>query len=305
MIEQLMCLYTMSMAYDVRSPMPHIVGPPGCGKSTSVEQLADLLGVNLHIINVSRLSPLEIEGVQMPHGTDDEMRLRMLPATFWTQLKEGDILLFDEFLRGFPEVYNGLLDIFTSRRAGAFHLPKVFIIGASNSVIAYDPALDDRLLHLPVRDPRKSRTERNNLAKIMVDALGLLPDMATDVDMEELLNTTVLPMYDILDSFTKKGVKVGGKQGDGQSLRKLIGQTQLRMVKTSALRSMIERNNQLSMAANKPQFVLLIDGKNPPANYIKAAEALVGNPRLTPVQALNLSMNLELIALAAAESEEA
>lgn len=305
MIEQLMCLYTMSMAYDVRSPMPHIVGPPGCGKSTSVEQLADLLGVNLHIINVSRLSPLEIEGVQMPHGTDDEMRLRMLPATFWTQLKEGDILLFDEFLRGFPEVYNGLLDIFTSRRAGAFRLPKVFIIGASNSVIAYDPALDDRLLHLPVRDPRKSKTEKLNLAQIMVDALGLLPDMATDVDMEELLNTTVLPMYDILDSFTKKGVKVGGKQSDGQSLRKLIGQAQLRMVKTSALKSMIERNNQLSMAANKPQFVLLMDGKNPPAGYQKAAEALVGNPRLTPVQALNLSMNLELIALAAAESEEA
>lgn len=305
MIEQLLCLYTMSMAYDVRSPMPHIVGPPGCGKSTSVEQLADLLGVNLHVINVSRLSPLEIEGVQMPHGTDDEMRLRMLPATFWTQLKEGDILLFDEFLRGFPEVYNGLLDIFTSRRAGAFHLPKVFIIGASNSVIAYDPALDDRLLHLPVRDPRKSRTEKLNLAKIMVDALGLLPDMATDVDMEELLDTKVLPMYDILDSFTKKGVKVGGKQGDGESLRKLIGQAQLRMVKTSALRTMIERNNQLSMAANKPQFVLLMDGKNPPADYIKAAEALRGNPRLTSTQAVNLSMNLELIALAAAESEEA
>lgn len=305
MIEQLLRLYTMSMAYDVRSPMPHIVGPPGCGKSTSVEQLADLLGVNLHVINVSRLSPLEIEGVQMPHGTDDEMRLRMLPATFWTQLKEGDILLFDEFLRGFPEVYNGLLDIFTSRRAGAFHLPKVFIIGASNSVIAYDPALDDRLLHLPVRDPRKSKAEMLNLAKIMVEALGLLPGMVTDVDMEELLVTTVLPMYDILDSFTKKGVKVGSKQGDGQSLRKLIGQAQLRMVKTSALRSMIERNNQLSMAANKPQFVLLMDGKNPPADYIKAAEALQGNPRLTPTQAMNLSMNLELIALAAAESEEA
>ena len=84
MLEKLMKLYVMSMAYKVRSPMPHLVGPPGCGKSTYVEQLAELLGVELHLINVSRLSPLDVEGVQMPHGTGEDMALRMLPATFWT-----------------------------------------------------------------------------------------------------------------------------------------------------------------------------------------------------------------------------
>ena len=306
MLERLMRLYVMSMAYDVRSPMPHLVGPPGCGKSTSVEQLAELLGVELHIINVSRLSPLEIEGVQMPHGSGAEMALRMLPATFWTSLKEGDILLMDEFLRGFPEVYNGLLDIFTSRRVGAFVLPKVFIIGASNSVVAYDQALEDRLLHLPVTDPRKSKTELNNLAEIMVGALGLLPAMTKDPDMIELLERVVLPMYDLLDSFTKKGVKAASKN-DGQSLRKLIGQVQMRMVKTPLLKDMITRNNQLAMASGKAQYVVLLDGKNPPNGYHAAAESLQGNPRLTDVQALNLRMNLELIALSEAiiESEEA
>ena len=81
------------------------MGPPGCGKSTYVEQLADLVGKELHIINVSRLSPLDVEGVlQMPHGAGEDMVLKMLPATFWTSLHEGDILLMDEFLRGFPEV---------------------------------------------------------------------------------------------------------------------------------------------------------------------------------------------------------
>lgn len=306
MLEKLMKLYVMSMAYDVRSPMPHLVGPPGCGKSTSVEQLAELLDVQLHIINVSRLSPLEIEGVQMPHGADDDMSLRMLPATFWTSLKEGDILLMDEFLRGFPEVYNGLLDIFTSRRVGAFELPKVFIVGASNSVVAYDQALEDRLLHLPVTDPRKSKTELNNLAEVMVNALGLLPAMVTDADMLELLEREVLPMYDLLDSFTKKGVKAGGKSS-GQSLRKLIGQVQMRMVKTPLLKDMINRNNQLAMAAGKWQYVVLLDGKNPPIGYVAAAQKLVGNPRLTDLQSLNLQMNIELVAMEAAakESEEA
>ena len=305
MLEKLLRLYSMSMAYDVRSPMPHLVGPPGCGKSTSVEQLADLLGVQLHIINVSRLSPLEIEGVQMPHGSDDSMHLKMLPATFWTSLQEGDILLMDEFLRGFPEVYNGLLDIFTSRRVGAFVLPKVFIVGASNSVVSYDPALEDRLLHLPVPDPRRSRQETENLAQIMVDALGLLPDMAKDQCMVDLLEGVVLPMYDILDSFTKKGVKAASRN-DGQSLRKLIGQVQLRMVKAPLLKDMIMTNNQRAMSKGKPQYVVLLDGANPPFGYINAAEALVGNKKLSHVQALNLRMNLELVALskAAAQSEE-
>ena len=303
MLEKLMRLYVMSMAYDVRSPMPHLVGPPGCGKSTSVEQLAELLGVQLHIINVSRLSPLEIEGVQMPRGTDDEQQLHMLPATFWTSLNEGDILLMDEFLRGFPEVYNGLLDIFTSRRVGAFVLPKVFIIGASNSVVSYDQALEDRLLHLPVADPRKSKVELKNLAKIMTNALGLLPSMAEDPDMIELLENEVLPMYDLLDSFSKKGVKAAGK-GSGQSLRKLIGQVQMRMVKTPLLKDMLNRNNQQAMAANKAQYVLLYDGKNAPAGYVQAAEKLVGNPRLTELQALNLQMNLQLVEMFKFVSEE-
>lgn len=302
MLEKLLKLYRMSMAYDVRSPMPHLVGPPGCGKSSSVEHLAELLGVELHIINVSRLSPLEIEGVQMPHGSGADMALRMLPATFWTSLKKGDILLMDEFLRAFPEVYNGLLDIFTSRRVGAYRLPKVFIIGASNSVVAYDHALEDRLLHLPVPDPRKSKKEKDRLAKILVDALGLLPEMAQHTDTYDLLDDTVLPTYDLLDSFTKKGVKAGSS-GDGQSLRKLIGQVQMRTVQSAALRDLISVNNTLAMQQSKAQYVLLLSGTKLPHGYVQAATKLQGNPRLTPLQATNLAMNLELIELAQAVTE--
>src|SRR5690606_5552021 len=66
LLANILRLYHAAMMGDVRSPVPHLVGPPGCGKSTSVEQAAQLLGVNLHVINVSRISPLELEGVQMP-----------------------------------------------------------------------------------------------------------------------------------------------------------------------------------------------------------------------------------------------
>lgn len=305
MLEQLMRLYVMAMNYDVRSPMPHLVGPPGCGKSTSVEQLAELLGVNLHIMNVSRLSPLEIEGVQMPHGAGEEMILKMLPATFWTQLKEGDILLMDEFLRGFPEVYSGLLDIFTSRRVGAHVLPKIFIIGASNSVVAYDQALEDRLLHLAVPDPRKSQPEKKRLAQILVDSLGLMPEMVDWSETDDLINNEVLPMYNLLDSFKKKGTNASAAT-EGSSLRNLIGQAQLRQIESADLKALINANNVRAMRENKPQFVFLVSGKSSdvPGLYPGKALQLQSSTGLTSLQELNLRMNLELIALEAAANQE-
>ena len=305
MLEKLLRLYVMSMEQDVRSPMVHIVGPPGCGKSTFVEQLAELVGKELHILNVSRLSPLETEGVQFPHGTGDDMLLKMLPATYWTSLKDGDILFLDEFLRGFPEVYSGLLDIFTSRRVGAFRLPRVFIVAASNSVTAYDQALEDRLLHLSVPDPRKSKSEKKRMGEVLIEALGLMPQMNETSEMLYLLDNDVLPMFGLLDSFGKKGQKVTVKGStEGRSLRNLIGQAQLRMVQSTDLKELIEENNRRAMRTGKWQYVLLLSGKNVPAGYEANAKKLVGNLRLTPVQASNLALNLQLVEMERAKIQK-
>lgn len=301
MLEKILKLYVMAMASGVRSPIPHLEGPPGCGKSTAVELAAEMLGVDLHIINVSRLSPLEIEGVQMPHTVDEEMLLKMLPATFWTALKAKDIILFDEFLRGFPEVYNGLLEIFTSRRVGAFHLPPVFIIAASNSATAYDAALEDRLLHLPVPDPRTNKSEKKHLAQIIVDALGLLPEMVTSTEMTSLLDTEVLPMFEILDQFKGKGST--GAKLNGHSVRNLIGQAQLREVQSTSLRELLVMNNHRACQQAKWQFVLLPDGKAPNVNYLPQSSKLPKD-KLTPVQLLNLELNHQLIELEAARLEK-
>lgn len=301
MLEQILKLYVMAMLADVRSPIPHLVGPPGCGKSTVVEQLAELLGKKLHILNVSRLSPLEVEGVQMPHGTGEDMLLRMLPATYWKSLQDGDILLLDEFLRGFPEVYNALLDILTARRVGAFVLPKVFIIAASNSVVAYDKALEDRLIHVFVPDPRKGKVAKRNLAQILVDQLGLLPEMRDSIEMQTLLDTEVLPMFEILDVFKGKGNT--GIQLKGTSIRKLIGQAQLREVQSTQLKELLDMNNHRACAASKWQYVVLSNGKNPDANYVKNIKK-IPDAKLTPVQLLNRNLNNQLIELEVARSEK-
>lgn len=306
MLEKLLKLYVMSMAGDVRSPLPHLFGPPGCGKSTVAEQLADLVGKQLHIINVSRISPLELEGVQMPHTIEgEEMKLRLLHATFWTQLQDGDILLLDEFLRAFPEVYNGLLDILTSRQVGGMRLPKVFIMAASNSVVAYDRALADRLLHIPVGDPRTKKREKRKLAELLVDQIGLMSKMIDSMEMEDLLNVEVLPMFDVLDQLENGGGNSGGAPTKtGRSIRNLIGQAKLREVQSKNLQELIDMNNRHAIAAKKYQYVVLTTGKNVDPGYAREAAKLKGNPKLTPIQALNLDLNLQLIEMETIRTEK-
>ena len=300
MLAKILRLYHASMAGDVRSPLVHLVGPPGCGKSTSVEQAAEMLGVNLHIINVSRMSPLEIEGVQMP--TDQNTRLLMLTASWWQELQEGDIVLLDEFLRGFPEVYNGLLDILTSRRVGKFRLPKVFFIAASNSIATYDKALEDRLLHLKVADPRKSKAESARIAKQLVEYTGMMPSMATHFTMDDVMATEIHPTYVLLDLFDRKP-NISAASIKGHSVRNLIGQTRLRQIESAALKALLEANNREAMSKSAIQFVILPDGKNPPQGYETRARKLVGNSKLTEIQAQNLDLNLQLIEMQAALAE--
>lgn len=304
MIEQLLKLYVMAMAGDVRSPTPHFVGPPGCGKSFSMKLLADMVGKKLHTVNVSRINPLELEGLMMP--IKDNTELKLLHSTLWAELQEGDVLFFDEFLRGFPEVYNGLLDIFTSREVKGLELPKVFIVAASNSVTTYDPALEDRLQHILVPDPRHNRNAKKKLAEIIIDELGLLPGMVESYEIQTLLDQEVLPMYELLDSFKAGHRSAAPAAIKGTSARKLIGQAHLRHVTCAALRELLDANNRRAVQQGKEQYVFLPDAKTISSTFPKyyhTAKQLKGNPKLTPIQARNIELNLQLIEMEQARHE--
>lgn len=294
MLSQILRLYTAARGEKVRTPIVHLFGPPGCGKSSFVEQAAKMLGVNLHQINVSRISPLELEGVQMP----TEGKLELLLATYWNNLKDGDILFLDEFLRGFPEVYNGLLDILTSRTVGGHELPDVFIIAASNSTTAYDPALTDRLLHLYVPDPRTSKAEDMRIRSSIINALGLLPSMATGMSMDALMSEHILPMYKMLDA--AKGNNVGStSSSQDMSPRNLIGQGQLRECTSGNLYALLESNNAAAMRQGKPQFVRIAYYKNhiTPVDptYVEKMVPLLSSDKLTPAQRIQAQVNINLI----------
>lgn len=303
MLEQLLKLYTASMATGATGILPHFVGPPGSGKSTSFEELAELLGVKLHVVNVSRINPLGLEGLEMP--VKENTALQLLISEMWTKANEGDIYLFDEFLRGFPEVYNGLLDIFTSREVAGYQLPKVFIAAASNSVATYDPALEDRLLHIPVPDPRKSNVQRRRLAETIIKALGLNPVVQDSVEMHRLLDQEVLPTYEMLDTYKKGGKRNQGVSFEGSSVRKLIAQAQLRHVTSVELKELINENNIASAGASKHQYILLLNGKKTsiPAGYLAFAQDENVVRQLTEVQRINTRLNLDLIEMEQVKNE--
>lgn len=306
MFETVLKLYSMAMATGVRSPLPHLFGPPGCGKSSIVADVARVAKVNLHTINVSRISPLEVEGVQMPvPHLKKELKLKLLTATFWTQLNPGDILLLDEFLRGFPEVYNGLLDILTSRNVGGYQLPPVFIIAASNSTTTYDPALADRLLHIPVPDLRSSKAALRNAKQRMIDELGLAQDMLDSYELAELFDNEVLPTYELLDMYLSGS---DSKKLRGSSPRHLIGSAQLRMVNNVNLKNMLRFNNSLCIKASKLQHLFLFDAPSIRALSDRDIKALINLKekawyKLTPIQQQNLTINLDLISIYKKDSD--
>lgn len=286
-------MYRMYMNTGTTGLLPHGFGPPGVGKSHIAQQAADLLGVNLHVINVARISPLEVEGIQMP--VDNNQRLLALTATFWTRIQPGDIVLWDEYLRGFPEVYNSILDIMTSRVVGDFKIPQSFWIAASNSIATYDPALEDRLLHMPVPDIRNNKTARDHSKKIFVEETGMHPGMVDSYELEELFEVEVDPMYSILDDLANKRAV---QHTNGSSVRNLISQVHLRQFKSRALKDVIKANNQRAVSEPEWQVMVSPQDKEVFSNLLKS-------DRLTPMQRMNAQIHLELAEMVEVFREEA
>ena len=255
MLSKLIALYTAAQTQGTTSPMPHLFGPPGTGKSSVVKQLADLAGVRLHTVNVSRLSPLELEGVQVPNK--DASELNMLYSSLWTALKPGDIILWDEYLRGFPEVYNGILDILTSRHVAGLDLPPVFMVGASNSTVAYDPALDDRLLHIPVWDIRKNDTAYNDAIKRFITEASLMHAEEVVDLVSAWFQANVLPGYRVLDELARKP-QARADLSTYVSPRKAAGMIQLRSF-PGALTPTVNASNACARWADRPERFIVYD----------------------------------------------
>lgn len=127
-----------------------LVGPHGTGKTESVMQIAEELGMKIKIFNCATLDPYtDLIGVPVP-GQDDQGRdeLKMVrPGT----LQDAEVIFFDEINRAPIATRNAVFEIIQFRSLNGEELPNLRCCWAAMNpagddydVEEIDPALIDR-----------------------------------------------------------------------------------------------------------------------------------------------------------------
>lgn len=108
-----------------------LMGKPGIGKTEAIERFAREHGRKVVHIIASQILPNEVSGMTMPnqetHTMDvfDHVRLG--------HMEDGDILFFDELLKGQTQVLNACLTLIQERRMmSGRELPDILIVAAAN-----------------------------------------------------------------------------------------------------------------------------------------------------------------------------
>lgn len=143
-----------------KSIVPLFIGNPGLGKSVIIQKFADDKNVKLVELITSQMSPFEISGIAMP----DKETQKMIYYNFdkLENLKDGDILFFDELLNGNPIVLNACLTILEQRKfISGKKLPDILICAAANpqGISPLTPQIKERFVWYDVKFNQTSWTK--------------------------------------------------------------------------------------------------------------------------------------------------
>ena len=164
-----------------KSIVPLFIGDPGLGKTVHIAAFAKERGVNLIELITSQMSPYEISGIAMPDK--DSKKMTYFNFDKLENLKDNDILFFDEVLNGNPVVLNACLTILEQRTLiSGKPLPNIMIVGAANpqGMVPLTPQIKERFVWY---DVKFSKTMWN---KYMSNKYGLPTSICT------LLNTLIV-----------------------------------------------------------------------------------------------------------------
>ena len=135
-----------------KSIVPLFIGDPGLGKTVLIEEFAKEKGVNLVELITSQMSPFEISGIAMPDK--DLKKMTYYNFDKLENLKDGDILFFDELLNGNHVVLNACLTILEQRKfISGRSLPNIMIIAAANpqGMSPLTPQIKERFIWYDVK----------------------------------------------------------------------------------------------------------------------------------------------------------
>ena len=108
-----------------------LMGKPGIGKTEAVERFARDHGRNVVHIIASQILPSEVSGMTMPN--QETRSMDVFDHYRLSHMRDGDILFFDELLKGQQAVLNACLTLIQERRLmSGTRLPDVLIIAAAN-----------------------------------------------------------------------------------------------------------------------------------------------------------------------------
>ena len=135
-----------------KSVVPLFIGNPGLGKTVMIDDFAKEKGVNLVELITSQMSPFEISGIAMPDKESKKMTYFNFDKL--ENLKDGDILFFDELLNGNPIVLNACLTILEQRKfISGQPLPNIMIVAAANpqGMAPLTPQIKERFIWYDVK----------------------------------------------------------------------------------------------------------------------------------------------------------
>lgn len=117
---------------EIRSiRVPLFISNPGLGKTQIIEQFAKDKGVQLLRYVSSTRNPNEVSGIAIPNI--EEKAMQIFDYDMFKNLRDGDILFFDEFLAGNPATIDACLTLLDARETISGHkLPNIMIVAAGN-----------------------------------------------------------------------------------------------------------------------------------------------------------------------------
>lgn len=127
--------------------VPLFISNPGMGKTKLIEEFAKEKKANLVEIITSQVSPFEISGIGIPNHNKEKMVYYDFDRI--DNLKDGDILFFDELLNGNPVVLNACLTLIENRKTiSGKTLPNILIVAAANpqNQVPLSPAIKERFI---------------------------------------------------------------------------------------------------------------------------------------------------------------
>ena len=93
--------------------IPLFIGNSGLGKTRIIKEFAESKGAKLVEIIASQLMPHEVSGIALPEKTKKKMTY--FDYDRFADLKDGDIIFFDELLNANPMVLNACLTLLENR----------------------------------------------------------------------------------------------------------------------------------------------------------------------------------------------